>query len=299
MEDDFSVLQAEIVLAKALNRLGKAGPASAGAAAQLRNATIFAEVVAQAQLYESFRSMLAAPGFMLCWEQEGAQLSVRSPKGATWFEYRLVASMDAPLHQCLAPLYERDLIHRNQPTFVEPHVKIGAGQRHHAVVRTLSRVMSVYVETLFELVRVVNCDFGFLVESARSEFPTKGRKLPKQPWWSMRASLDTRNLWLPAGGNSTGTILVSVARVEVGLPIAESALHFVLHSFAEGFFGSIRNGSTLAIKEGSPWRKRLLQDVDGFYAELKEVEAAAAKRRLISSGSLPGPEIFDRPWHVV
>merc|ERR1719188_2158214 len=150
------VLGAEAVLARALRRLeaphgGRASAAAAAAAEQLRKAPVFDEVIGRAGLYDSVRENLAPSGFRLCWNRSDAEMYIRSPPGASWFEYRLVAHIDAPLRHCLAPLHERDLIQRYQPVFVEPHQDIGPSGPHHAVIRTLSRVWSVYVETVFEL----------------------------------------------------------------------------------------------------------------------------------------------------
>jgi len=158
--------------------------------------------------------------------------------------------------------------------------------------------MSVHVESIFELQRVVNKDFGFLIEIARSDFPTRGLSLPAKPWLTSRVSIDMKNIWLPIGGGAAGTILIAVSRVEAGVPIPESILRFVLQTLSGNCLANLRNGSTLAGMEGSPWHERLRQDADGFYAELAEVEAIAAKRREVSVRSLPGPEIFERPWRL-
>ncbi|CAE7672357.1 unnamed protein product [Symbiodinium microadriaticum] len=142
-------------------------------------------------------------------------------------------------------------------------------------VRTLARILSFYVETIFELIRVSNKDFGYLVEIARSDFPTEGRdfQLPRRRFWSKRIEVDTQNLWLPRGGNETGLLMVSVSRVQVGVPIPSSALRFLANSFAKTILVNVKRGCALSSDESSPWYKRIRRDVDGFYAELREVEA--------------------------
>lgn len=304
MEEDLDVLEAEALLAKALKNMEARGRSSRAAAAaqRLRKEPIFSEVARHVGLYDSASANLAPSDFTLSWKRSDAEMYIRSPPGATWFEYRLVASIDASLRHCLAPLHERDLIRSYQPIFVEPHRDLAPPKRHHAIVRTLSRVMSVYIETIFELTRVANRGYGFLVEVARSDFPpaavTGQTGLPEQPWWSRRIGVDTKNLWMPHGGGTTGTVLVSVARVEVGVSIPDYMLKFIADSLSQTVLANVRRGADLAAERGSPWHGRIEEDADGFYAELAAVEAAAADRPRLSVSSLPGPEVFDRPWHL-
>ena len=63
---------------------------------------------------------------------------------------------------CMAPLHERELILKYQPVFVEPHRDLIRPQPHHAVVRTLARILGFYIETVFELLRISDRKFGFL-----------------------------------------------------------------------------------------------------------------------------------------
>lgn len=77
-----------------------------------------------------------------------------SIKGPAFFWY--VASM------AIAARQERELILKYQPVFVEPHRDLIKPTPHHGVVRTLARILGFYIETVFELVRVSNKEFGFL-----------------------------------------------------------------------------------------------------------------------------------------
>jgi len=300
MEEDLAVLEAEEVLSKVLKRLEAPGRGSraAVAAEKLRKEPVFAEVVRHAGLYDSASTALAPSDFTLCWKRDDAEMYIRSPPGATWFEYRLVARIDAPLRHCLVPLHERDLIIKYQPVFTEPHREIGPQGKHYAVVRTLSKVLAFYIETVFELLRVNNYGYGFIIERAMSEFNDTIRDLPERPWWARRVSLDTKNLWLPEGGNRSGTYLIAISRVKVGIPLREQWLTYLLHTLSPSILKNIRGGAHLAMEAGSPWNERLRKDADGFYRELEEVEQAAARREAVTMDTLPGDEIFDRKWSL-
>ena len=58
--------------------------------------------------------------------------------------------------------HERELILKYQPVFVEPHRDLIKPAPHHAMVRTLARILGFYIETVFELIRVSNKEFGYL-----------------------------------------------------------------------------------------------------------------------------------------
>merc|ERR1711971_1394666 len=130
------------------------------------------------------------------------------------------------------------------------------------------------VETIFEMLRVSNFDFGFLVERVRSDFPADGLKFPKRPRWTKRIKVDTKNIWMPVGGGQIGTLMVSISRVHVGFPVPQSVLRFVFHNFAPSILDNIRRGAIMAKEPGSPWYERMQRDRDGFYAELARIEAA-------------------------
>ena len=296
---DIHLLEAEAVLGKAMKRLEHGNNQQEIAAQDLRSSSVYQEVLRYSKLYDSARATLQPTRFKRVWSRPDAEFFVRSPPGSTWFEYKVVAQIDQTLVNCMAPLHERELILKYQPVFVEPHRDLITPTPHHAVVRTLARILGFYIETIFELVRVSNKEFGYLVEIAKSDFPIKDRfKLPKQPFWRKRIQVDTKNLWLPVGGKETGTIIVSVSRVQVGVPIPSSALRFLANSFTKSILGNIKRGCALSSDESSPWHKRIKRDADGFYRELAGVEEAAHKRRSLSISELPSEEIFDRPWQL-
>ncbi|CAJ1445646.1 unnamed protein product [Effrenium voratum] len=272
---------AEAVLAKALKRLESGQPAQAKD--ELRESEVFQDVLRYTELFDSARATLQPTRFKKVWSRPDAEFYVRSAPGASWFEYKIVAQIEQSLVNCMAPLHERELILKYQPVFVEPHRDLLPPRPHHALVRTLARIMGFYIETVFELLRISNRDFGFLVEIAKSDFPVKGElKLPRRPFWSKRIEVDTKNLWLPRGGNETGTIVVSVSRVQVGVPIPSSALRFLGNSswtaigFVKSILGNIKRGCALSSDESSPWNKRIKRDADGFYRELATVEDSLA-----------------------
>lgn len=296
---DLQLLDVEAVLGKAVKRLEQGGKQQAAAAEDLRRSTMYQEVLRYSQLFDSARATLQPTRFKRVWSRDDAEFFVRSAPGATWFEYKIVAQIDQSLVNCMAPLHERELILKYQPVFVEPHRDLIKPTAHHALVRTLARILGFYIETVFELVRISNKDFGYLVEIAKSDFPVKDRlKLPKRPFWSKRIQVDTKNLWLPVGGGETGTIVVSVSRVQVGVPIPSKALRFLANSFTKSILGNIKRGCALSSDETSPWHKRIKRDADGFYRELSGVEESARKRRQISISELPSEDIFDRPWSL-
>lgn len=300
MDSDFDVLKAELVLAKALKKVtGPGNQKDSKALDRLRRSPIFIKVSDYADLYNSARRNLEDDAFNLVWESEDAKMFVKSTAGGTSFEYKLVARIDAPLRSCLAPLHERDLMQQYQPMFIEPHMELLPSQRHHGVVRTLSRVLSVTVESVFELLRVPNKEFGFLTEVARSDVNSNLSGLRKPPgisWWGRRIGVNNRNLWIPVGGKSgTGTILVSVAHVHVGVPIPGTMFRFLANQLSKTVLANLRRGAALAEEVGSPWHKRIILDKDGFYAELDAVESVTVRRGAVSLSNLPDPSVFDRP----
>lgn len=301
MNADTLVLEAETVLARALRRLDEAGPRAVEAARHVRESPVFALVQRRARQYDSVRETLATgTNFRQCWETDDARMWVHAPSGESWFEYRMVARIDFPLRHCLVPLHERDLIIKYQPVFAEPHREIGPQGKHYAVVRTLSQIITFYIETIFELLRVSNYGYGFIIERALSEFNDTDHvhELPERPWWARRVSVDTKNLWLPAGGNQTGTYLLAVCRVQAGIALRQSWVEYLMQSFAPDILRNVRAGAALAMEEGSPWNQRLKHDADGFYKELEKVEQVAARREAVTMHTLPGEEIFDRPWSL-
>lgn len=100
------------------------------------------------------------------------------------------------------------------------------------------------------------------------------------------------------GGSATGTIIVSVSRVQVGVPIPSSALRFLANSFTKSILGNIKRGCALSSDVKSPWHARIQRDVDGFYRELRQVQEVASKRESIKLSSLPSEAIFDRPYRL-
>ncbi|CAK9028127.1 unnamed protein product [Durusdinium trenchii] len=248
--EDVHLLEAEAVLGKALKRLEQGGRQQALAAQELRESAVYKEVVRYSELFDSARATLQPTRFNSVWSRPDAEFFVRSPPGSTWFEYKVVAQIEQNLVNCMAPLQERELILKYQPVFVEPHRDLIKPTPHHGVVRTLARILGFYIETVFELVRVSNKEFGFLVEVAKSDFPIKNSlKLPKRRLLSKRIQVDTKNLWLPVGGGKTGTIVVSVSRVQVGVPIPSSALRFLANSFTKSILGNIKRGCALSSDE--------------------------------------------------
>ena len=80
------VLEAEAVLGKALRRLeaSKRHPE----AEELRASEVYQAVLRYATLFDSARQTLRATRFKRVWQREDAEFYVRSPPGASWFEYK-------------------------------------------------------------------------------------------------------------------------------------------------------------------------------------------------------------------
>jgi len=153
------------------------------------------------------------------------------------------------------------------------------------------------IETIFEVFRVCNTDFGFFAEVIRSDFPASelGIAIPAlESWRTKRINVDTCNIWIPCGSPDAGTILVQASRLELGFVVSKKMAKMAINSLAGTIVGNLKKQATMSKEPNTVWNERLEQDKFGIYAELAKVEAAAAKRRHVTTDSLPDASVFHR-----
>lgn len=311
---EYRVLDAEFVLAKALEQLR----GDESAMQKLMQAPVFYQVALRVDGYDRAGRFLdvmqkasrlngktTEDGFDLVWEGVEAQLWVKASADATKFQTRLILTIDAPLHQCLASINELDLHKHWQPMLVQDPDVIGPRTRLHHVCRSIQSALLFRIELLVENTRIINRDYGLLVERVLSTFPTHGLEMPERSWMSTRVHSSTTNLWIPQGGGSKRTLMLSEGVVDAGFQVPDSLLYFVCQQAAPNITEQLRKHSILAGSDeavlgwfgstDNPWKERIRTDERGFYAELKEAEAAAAWRPEISLGNLPSRQCLARP----
>lgn len=289
------VLEAEKVLAAALQRLNESAAAdSAAAAGTLRGSRVYAEVKERLRQYLAIGEILKPSTMRLCWEKDGSRLWVHAPVGATWFEFKIATDIDAPLSYCLAYANELDILPKYEPMLVGAPEFLGPVCTNLLVTRALIGLLLFRIELLFEVFRVTDEKFGFLAESIRADFPPAGRPIPERHWRYKRMCIDTKNLWIPHGGEQKGTSVIQATRVDVGFRIPEYVLSYFIYHFAGGMVGNVQKNSSRALQPGSPWEERLVSDQHGLYAQCRKAEAAARKREPTSAATLPTDEIFQR-----
>merc|ERR1711879_461296 len=142
----------------------------------------------------------------LIWEQDGSKLWIHMPPGEAWFQTRLVVSIDEPISHCVAPLAEHDLECRWQSLLCEDPQCLGPTSRYHHVVRKVFGALMYRVETIFENLRIMNKDFGVVIEMLRSDFRNEDFDVPERSWFLNRVDVHTTNVWIPRGGGKHGTI---------------------------------------------------------------------------------------------
>lgn len=298
--EEYNVLDAERVLTDAiLNLRQQTGESADKESRRIQNHPIYKEIAKRCEQYDragkrvlEFDSTDA--DFQLVWVRPDAKLWLNNPPGATVIDIKVAINIDAPLRQCMVPANEMDL----QPTWnkllCQAPAAIGRRRRFKMVTHSLLSILMFRLELIFEVFRVCNTKFGFLVECIRSEFPSEGLTMPEKSWRNTRIGVDTSNIWMPRGGGSDGTLLIQVSRIDLGIQVPEKMVKKILEKAAGGLVDNLITSATRAKEPGSIWQKRLAEDRDGLYAELQRVEDAAAKRNEVSVDSLPGAEIFER-----
>jgi len=296
MDSDALFVEAEACLARTLAELEapEAGADSADAARRMRNSPTFQDVVQRVEQFDEFSPLLQPSGFANLWSKEDAALYVNAPPGATWFEYKVVALIDGSLGEVAVSLNELDLQIKYQKMLLRAPSVIGPKKRHVMVTHSLLKLLMFRIEMITEVMRWVDAKSGFFAECIRSDFPPGDLNLPPKHWQNVRIAVNTRQLALPCGGGSAGTITIQSSRVDVGFRIPEMALHFFCNRLAKDYLENVKKCVRTAKDPSSPWYQRLQKDEDGFYAELAAAEEAASRRQAFSLTSLPGPEMFER-----
>lgn len=300
--EQFRILEAHELLVAAEQQLQEAG-VSQEDFANFRSSVVYRAVATRIQQYLMVGDRTLAPTMnseplsLVC-EQEGVKVFVYAPPGESWFVYRVVIEIDAPLAHCMVVGNELDLKTEWQPNLVETPQCFGDRKRLHLITQSMFSVLFLTIDIVIEVQRFCNKDFGFFAERLRSVFPVDGVEIPDPQIFTVRIGADTSNLWLPRGGDaekSKRTVLVHSTRVEAGVSIPESILSFFLSSFAPDFAEKMRSMSEKPSEPGNPWAERLAVDNDGLYGELLEVERAASNRPEVSVASLPSQDIFKLP----
>jgi hypothetical protein len=296
------VLQAEEVLARALARLkaGELGGDAEEAASDIISSDVYARVHRRCRQYDDLKKSLGErnESQKLVWEGEGSQLWVFAPAGESWFEYKVICDIDAPLTHCIAYGTEVDMIPEYEPNIIGEPQLLGDVNPFVTVMRLVIGVLILRVELIYEICRFWNTEHGFLGESVNSKFDEEGRSVPPRHWRNKRVKVSTQFLWIPKGGGEKGTVAVQTTRAEAGFRIPDWCLKFFISQFAPTMVGNLRKNSLRVGAPNSPYASRLAQDKLGVYAECAKVEEAAARRETISATSLPSEEWLRREWKL-
>lgn len=295
------VLEAEIAMARAVKAL-ESIPYGEGEVdlSLLQQTPVFEMLTSRVRRLETVARCLETDNFTLAWETGGSHMSVYCPSGSTWFQYKLVTDLEAPLTHCLAYTSELDLVSKYEPMVLQPPELLGPFHPLLLCTRTLLGFGPVRCELLMEIQRYCDAEYGWFAESITSDFPRDERPVPDRAWRNVRISVDTQNLWIPHGGGKQGTVAIQLTKVELGVSVPEWLLKTFFQKGAAGLVENLRKTTSQVGEEGSPYHDRLEQDATGLYGMLKQVEDAAAKRHFVSEANLPGPELlFDRPHRIL
>jgi len=287
--EDYRLLEAERVFIESLEAMDPAE------AEQLCEATLFKEVLQRRLQFESIGKMLledTGDDMELVWQRNGAQVWCRAVPNQNAIEVKAVIEVDAPLSACMVCGHELDLIPEWNKVLSEPPSTLGPKRLFHLVVHAKSQMLMLSFENVAENFRVCDKSFGFFMESVSTDFEHGDLPIPPASWRTFFMSADIKSLWLPRGGGVDSTILVQLSRFGVPAALPSSLLKRMVQMFAPNLVEDAVGAARRASEPGSRWHQRLHEDSDGFYRELREAEAAAAKRGSISLDTLPGPEIL-------
>lgn len=293
---DYSPLAAEEVLAQAVAVLEAKGPAHC--LARLRASEVYKEVSDRIAQHDAAAALIHNTNMETLHEGPDGRFDIAVSPSGTWFDYRMTIDIEAPLGECLSTGAEMDLVPQAQPLVTYPPEYIGKHSGFNFKVLSKLNVLFFRAELLFEIIRARSHRFGYLLEIIRTDFDKQGVEIPKKGWGAIRPWVYTANLWMPRGGGRTGTVLVQVTRVDCTFSVPHWVLNFVFRNLATTFMADLRASALQATQADSQWARRIKEDAEGLYAELRTVENAATSRREVSAKSLPGQEIFDRPWRL-
>jgi len=293
-----NLVMAEKVIAKVLACLLKRGEAGeAGKAAlRLRRSTTFSLVLHRSAQYDAISKTLDPEGFQQIWWQDWGYLMFRRKVGQRLFEYKSVLFVDAPLTHVVACDNELDLLPKLQPDLIEAPRPLKPRNNARTVYVATARVLIFRVELLAETLRFCDHDFGFVAQRVSSNFPSDGVLFPKRRYQRVDAEVET--LLIPRGGGQVGTIVLQQTRVDPRFWVPERVLTTFFRSFVPALLMNFKLGLEKIRNPREPWLDRISNDDQGLYAEVRHVEAVAAKRRTITLDNLPGSELFERPWRL-
>eukprot|EP00747_Dinoflagellata_sp_TGD_P221259 gnl/TRDRNA2_/TRDRNA2_93116_c0_seq1.p1 gnl/TRDRNA2_/TRDRNA2_93116_c0~~gnl/TRDRNA2_/TRDRNA2_93116_c0_seq1.p1 ORF type:complete len:616 (+),score=80.49 gnl/TRDRNA2_/TRDRNA2_93116_c0_seq1:98-1945(+) len=300
--ESYRLLDAEAVLLKALAKLGALGVHAATRV--VLHAPVFQQVAsglakcrAVGNLLEEMRQMSSASSEQLqpALSQSGLRLWVQVPErgSETWFTFRALFKIDAPLHACIVATHETDLQPRWLPFSVSALEAVGPQGPLCKVVHAVYSILSFKAEMLYEVTRVLNRNFGVLIEHASSvPFPAEYASDDPQ---CRGVHLDISSAWIPCGGGAQGTILVLEAVVDPGILLPELFISHLVHEAAPSLASCFRAvAESVKVKDDrggcSPWQRRLSADETRLYRDLQALEVVASMRPEISESDLPGQE---------
>jgi len=265
----------------------------------LREDPVYTRVAGWTEQYDSVGAMMhkisnpADEGLVLVREQNDTWIYLYREPEATWFQTFVVCNLENPLHQCMVPMNETDLAPEWQENLTGPPQHIGKRQLLHQVTHSSTRFLLSSFDMVIETVRIPNMEYGSLVECIRSDFPHGDLEIPPPGWFVNRAQVNTTNVWVPRGGGKKGTVLTQSAVVNLSFVPPQFLVDFFVTTSLNETLTKFKSVTLLSSdsRPDNPWRERLLKDQNGFYAMLKQIEAAADSRAEVDAASPPGREV--------
>lgn len=303
--EDYRVLEAERLICHALEHWQHSGEATQHEEARRVCASPWLqEVLDRCAQYEFIGRQLLADdeesrSMELVWERHDAKVWCRVLPDQQ-VDVKVAIELAAPLSACLVGSFELDLIPEWNKMMKRAPTTVGPVSKFNFVVHAVIEILLFKLESFGEVLRFVDREYGFYVDSISSEFPPRDLVLPSETSWrNIRLAVDVKSVFLPRGGSQPGTLLVQMSRFSVGFGVPQSMLKHLVAVAAPSMIAEAITAAGRASEPGTVFYQRLQEDKDGLYAELQAAEAVASRRGELSLDTLPGPEIFDRPLELV
>mmetsp|Transcript_118257 Transcript_118257/g.341867 ORF Transcript_118257/g.341867 Transcript_118257/m.341867 type:complete len:412 (+) Transcript_118257:81-1316(+) len=309
---EYNTLQAEEVLAQAIASLEARCAAlepldddetrrdrdeAARSLERLRSSELFQVVSDRVAQFDSAVEILYSSDMTTLFEGEYGTFDLCVSPDGSWFDYRIKVDVEAPLSEALATGHEMEYVPQAQP-LVNDAAYIGEYSGFNLKFILRLAVLIFKSELVIEVVRHRDKRFGYVVEVARSEFPQVDEDIPKKAWGAIRPWVYNANLWMPRGDGKLGCTIVQVTRVDCTFSVPSWVLNFIFKKMSTTFINDLRSSAIKALNPESPWAKKIKEDKDGFYEELRRIEGAAQWRQEVRAKSVPDSGIFDRPWRL-
>lgn len=299
---EYNILAAEEVLAQALASLearscGAEASTAQRAAKELRASEFFGVVHERVAQLDSAAEIVYNANMTTLFECDYGKFDLCVSPDGRWFDYRMTVDIDAPLSEALSTGHEMEFVPQAQP-LVNQAEFIGEYSGFNLKFIMRLAVLIFKSELVFEIIRHRDRRFGYVLEVARTEFSHEGVTLPKKAWGAIRPWIYTTNLWMPRGAGKRGCTIVQVTRVDCTVSVPTWVLNFVFKKMSTTFIADLRSSALKALHPDSPWAKKIQEDKDGFYRELRRIDEAAEGRREVRAKTVPGREIFDRKWRL-